>query len=77
MTSEEWLKHLAPGTLIYRRDIPDDGFYLVYHVEVEEYPGPWRQLHVWVLDAKRCKLRMFNVESSTFQNKWAIAIDAY
>ena len=74
MTSEEWLKHLAPGTMIYEKG--RDGFYLVYRIEVDEYPGPWRQLNIWALDSKRCRLTKLSVESQSFREKWAIAVNA-
>ncbi len=70
MTSEEWLKHIPPGTMFYERGKP--GFYLVYHVVVEEFPGPFRLLNIWCVDSARCRLTKLSVESESFRHKWAI-----
>lgn len=74
MTSEEWLRHLPPGSMIYEKG--KDGFYLVYRVVVDEYPGPWRQLNISVLDSKRCRLTTLSIESQSFRAKWAIVNNA-
>jgi len=75
MTGEEWLKRLPPGTMLYRRDI-DDGAYLVYHTEVDEFPTsgrePWFQLRIWVVNSRLCKLQELNVESTSFLRAWTI-----
>ena len=75
MDAEGWLLALTPGTLIYEKG--KEGFYLVYRCVVDEYPGPWRQLNIWALDSKRCRLVKLSIESQSFCNKWAIAVNAY
>ena len=73
MIADEWLKKLAPGTLLHdKRPFPNEGFLLVYHAEVEVFPGPWTQLHIWTVQSRGCKLRKLWTECEVFQNRWAI-----
>ena len=71
MKTDAWLRKLAPGTLLYLNSWPEGGFHLVYHAEVEQFPGPWTQLKIWLVDP-RCKLTRVEVESSVFSERWTI-----
>jgi len=70
MTTDQWLKRLAPGALLFLKSWPH-GFWLVYHAEVEQFPGPWTQLKVWLVDP-RCKLSRIEIESGEFGERWDI-----
>jgi hypothetical protein len=68
---DEWLKHLAPGTLLYNKNWPDRGFFLVIHSTVKEFPGKWTELFVWMVTPE-CTLKQVEVESGIFTGNWAI-----
>lgn len=66
-----WLKKLAPGTLLYNINNPSWGFWLVYHVKVQSFPGTWNQLEIHVVDPRN-RLTELNIEAGQFQGRWAI-----
>jgi hypothetical protein len=71
MTTDRWLKRLAPGTLLYNKNKPERGFFLVVQTTVKEFPGNWTELFVLTITPE-CTLKELEVESGIFTGNWAI-----
>ncbi len=71
MKTREWLELLAPGTLLYNKNKPERGFFLVINVEVKEFPGKWVELCIWMVTPE-CTLKCVKVESGIFTGNWAV-----
>ena len=71
MTTEQWRKRLAPGTLVYNKINPKRGLFLVVTSDAVEFPGKWLELFILMITPE-CTLKQLDVESGVFTGNWAI-----
>ena len=64
------LQKVCPGSLLSSKRAPDTGFWIVIGCKIVQYPGPWEQFELLLLN--RSTLALCDIEKEDFFERWNV-----